>query len=132
MEVIEDDRVDISQLMAHYNERIENERKNRERVGRFYSDEKSFNVLMNRIIDKDNERLEGLTVDGYDPTPWNVMFVIMDIVQHEGKEVQPYDVLTRTYLSRTLEYMGWTFSMVHGENTITSIYNQENELIYRF
>lgn len=124
--------VNISTLITKYNGRIEKERLSRERIKKFYSDEDSFDVLMNRIINKDLEKLEELNEEGYSPTPWNVMFVILDIVQHEGKEVQPYDVLTRSYLSRTIEYMGWTFSMVHGENTITSIYDRDNVLIYRF
>ena len=132
MELLESERVNISSLISKYNNRIENERQNRERIRRFYNDEESFNDLMNRIIKKDFEKLEELTIDGYSPTPWNVMFVIMDIVQHEGNFNLPYDVLTRAFQSRTLKYMGWTFSMVHGENTVTSIYNRENELIYRF
>ena len=124
--------MNISKLISHYNERLEKEGINRERIKRFYTDEDTFNELMNRIIVKDNERLEELSLEGYSPTPWNVMFVIMDIVQHEGNYEEPYDVLTRTYQSRTLKYMGWTFSMVHGENTVTSIYDREDVLVYRF
>lgn len=132
MEVLENESVNISKLISHYNDRVEKERLNRERIMKFYDDEKSFNELMERIIDKDYQKLQELNAEGYSPCPWNVMSVILDIVQHEGREIQPYDVLTRTYLSRTLEYMGWTFSMVHGENTLVSIYNQENILVYRF
>ena len=122
----------FNKLISYYNERVESEKLNRERVKRFYNDEKSFNDLMGKIIDKDYQKLEELNAEGYSPNAWNVMSVILDIVQHEGREIQPYDVLTRTYLSRTLEYMGWTFSMVHGENTLVSIYDQDGILVYRF
>jgi hypothetical protein len=132
MEILENERINISKLISYYEERIEKEKLNRERVMGFYDDEKSFNDLMNRIIDKDYKKLESLDAEGYSPCPWNVMTTILDIVQHEGREIQPYDVLTRTYQSRTHEYMGWTFSMVHGEDTLVSIYNQEDVLVYRF
>jgi len=105
---------------------------NMERVKRFYNDEDSFDELMVRIITKDYERLEKVLDDPPTLTPWRVFFVIMDIVQEEGEQIDPYDVLTRTTPSRSFEYMGWTFSCVHGENTLTSIYNREDELVYRF
>lgn len=124
--------MDFSKLLYKHKKRIEREKINMERIKRFYTDRHSFNVLMNKIIEKDFNKIENSSINGYSPSPWNVMFVIMDIVQHEGIEHHPYDVLTRTYSSRTLEYMGWTFSMVHGENTLVSIYNRKNELIYRF
>ena len=132
MNLLENDSVNIDDLLKGYFERAGKETMNMIRIKRFYDDEESFNKLMKRIIDKDYERFERLGEKDLLPSPWRVMFVILDIVQNEGKHVKPFDVLTRSFPSRTIEYMGWTFSMVHGENTVTSIYNPEGDLVYRF
>ena len=135
MNPLEDDDLNLDSLFLHYIERAGRETMNMVRVKRFYDDEKSFNVLMNRLIDNDSKRFERLMKQDsmfLHPKPWRVFYVILDIVQHEGEEVEPYDVLTRSFPSRTLVYMGWTFSWVHGENTLISVYNREDELIYRF
>ena len=105
---------------------------NIKRIKKFYNDEESFNVLMNKIILKDYVRLPKLMNNEPIPNPWRVFFVILDVVQHDGVEVPPYDTLTKSTLSRTFRYMGWTFSSVFGATPLTSIYNQEDELVYRF
>ena len=133
-----DDLIDI------YVERMYRDNKNIERVHQFYSNEESFTSLINRIIEKDLRRFNKLlcgcsSCDGNEereeihaPHILNVLYIILDIVQHEGEEVEPFDLLTKTYPSRTIMYYGWTFSWVHGEITLISIYNRNNELVYRF
>ena len=132
MNPLETDWVSLDNLMLGYYERAEKETTNMTRIKRFYDDEDSFDDLMIRIILKDYERFERLMNDGLLPNPWRVFFVVLDIVQHEGKVIPPYDVLTRMWPSRSMEYMGWTFSWVQGEATLISVYNREDELVYRF
>jgi hypothetical protein len=123
-----DDLIDI------YDERLNWESKNRERIKKFYNDDESFDTLMNRLIDKDFKRFEHLVINSehLTPDPWRILYTILDIVQNDGEEVPPFDTLTRSLLSRTLMYYGWTFSWVHGEGTLISIFNRKDELVYRF
>lgn len=131
MNPLESENVNLDDLLLYYFERQSCEKVNINRVKKFYNDQKSFDELMLRIMAKDYERLEKLLSKDSIPNPWRIFYVILDIVQHEGKEVEPYDVLTKMFPSRTLEYMGWTFSWVHGENTLISVYDPEGQLIYR-
>ena len=131
MNPLEDEDVNLDKLLLHYFERSGRETMNMVRIKRFYNDENSFDELMSRVIKKDYERLEKLSDKDHIPNPWRVFYVILDIVLHEGFEVDPYDVLTKMFPSRTLVYMGWTFSWVHGDSTLISVYNRNDELIYR-
>ena len=124
--------VNLNDLLTYYFDRADKETSNMIRVRRFYTDEDSFNEFMNKIIDKDQERLDRLMDKDLVPNPWRIFYVLLDIVLEEGKMVKRFDTLTRMYPSKTLEYMGWTFSWVHGENTLISIFNTDNELVYRF
>ncbi len=132
MNPLETDWVSLDNLLLGYFEKAKKETKNMDRIKQFYDDEDSFDELMMGIIEKDIIRFERLMDKDIIPNPWRVFFVVLDIVQHEGKRIPPYDVLTRTWPSRSMEYMGWTFSWVQGEETLVSIYNREDELVYRF
>lgn len=132
MNPLENEDVNLDDLLKYYFERADKETMNMVRIKRFYHDEDSFDELMMRIILKDYNRFERLMDKDVIPNPWRVLFVVLDIVQNEGKIIPPYDVLTRMWPSRSIEYMGWTFSWVQGEETLVSIYNQEDELVYRF
>ena len=132
MNPLEMEDVNLDNLLVGYFERNAREMLNRSRIKRFYDDEDSFDYLMIRIILKDQERFERLMDKDIIPNPWRVFYVVLDIVQHEGELIEPYDVLTRTWPSRSMVYMGWTFSWVHGESTLISVYNREDELVYRF
>jgi len=113
--------------------RMEHETRNMRRVKKMYYDEASFTYIMNQLILKDAKRFEKLIAGEKNlPNPWRILYTVIDIVQSDGEEVPPFDTLTNMLPSRTLIYYGWTFSWVHGENTIISIYNPEDELVYRF
>lgn len=139
----------LDELIDHYAERANRDNKNRERVKKIINqykernisygeteieaEDNAFGLLMGRIILKDAKRFTKLIAgDEHFPNPWRVFFVILDIVQNEGTDVDPFDTLTRMLPSRTLMYHGWTFSWVHGENDLISIFNRSNELVYRF
>ena len=132
MNPLENEDVNLPDLLTYYFKRVGKETTNIERIKRFYNDEDGFEELMARIIAKDMIRFERLMDKDLIPNPWRVFFVVLDIVQHEGEIIPPYDVLTRTWPSRSIKYMGWTFSWVQGEETLVSIYNREDELVYRF
>ena len=133
----------LDELIGIYSDRMNKDNKNMERVKRFYNDEKSFDELMEKLIQKDLKRfkkiIKNLTDDEvsersnkFFPTPWKFFFTILEIVQTDGTEVPAFDTLTRSYSSKNMEYHGWTFSWVHGNGTLISIFNRENELVYRF
>ena len=122
----------------YYTERVKKDNRNMERIKKFYHDDESFESFMSRIIDKDAYRfekfIESISADTETrfPNPWRVLFVVLDIVQNEGTEIPPFDTLTKSFQSRSLKYHGWTFSWVHGEGTLISIFNNHDELVYRF
>jgi hypothetical protein len=66
------------------------------------------------------------------PNPWRIFYTVLEIVLEEGEEIPPYDTLTYMFPSKNVKYMGWTFSWVHGEDTLISVFNPDDELVYRF
>lgn len=130
--LIDNENLNLEDLFSHYHRRIEKEETDILRVKNLYHDDDSFNDLMNKIITKDYKRFEALIGSNLMPNPWRILYVILNIVQYDGDPIEPFDILTKTYNSKTLKYCGWTFSWAHGAGTITSIYNREDELVYRF
>jgi hypothetical protein len=125
--------VSLDNLMTHYLQRLNDEQINVNRVKKLYSDDESFDLLMDKIVNKDVRRFEKLIKGKKNPKdPWKSLFFILDIAQEDGVEIEPFDTLTKMLPSRTVLYHGWTFSWVHGEGTLISIYNRKNELVYQF
>ena len=133
-EGIDLDQVMTDDFMNYYLYRIQKDKRNIDRVKKFYNDDESFNNLMNKVIDKDFKRFEHLVTNSehLTPDPWRILYIILEIVQSEGIEIPPFDTLTKSLPSLSMMYHGWTFSWVHGEGTLISIYNREDELVYRF
>jgi hypothetical protein len=131
--IIENEVINLEDLMNYYLQRLNNDQTNINRIKRLYNDDESFDLLMNKIINKDGKRFEKLIAGEKNPkNPWRSLFIILDIAQEEGTETDPFDTLTKMLPSKTVIYHGWTFSWVHGEETSISVYNRKNELIYRF
>jgi hypothetical protein len=131
--IIENEAINLEDLMNYYLQRLNNDQTNINRIKRLYNDDESFDLLMNKIINKDVKRFEKLIAGEKNPkNPWRSLFIILDIAQEEGTETDSFDTLTKMLPSKTVIYHGWTFSWVHGEETSISIYNRKNELIYRF
>lgn len=119
-------------LINYYLSRIQEENKNIQRIKKLYNNDDSFDQLMNQIVKKDVKRFESVVAGKKNcPDPWKILYTILEIVQEEGKEIEPFDTLTKMLPSYSLLYHGWTFSWVHGKGTLISIYNRENELIYQ-
>lgn len=132
MNPLENDEINLSNLVSHYLDKAKTNDLDILRVKKFYSNEKEFDDLMNRLIEKDEHRFKRLLEDDPIPSPWRIFSVILDIVLSEGKTILPFDTLTQMFPSKSVEYMGWVFSWVHGDTTIISIYNTDCELVYRF
>lgn len=130
--IIEKETLTLEELMDYLVKRESQEKINIERVKKLYNDDESFNNLMNLIIEKDTKRFEKISSGMPAPDPCRILYIIMDIVQSDGEEIEPFDTLTKNFTSISMLYRGWTFSWAHGVGTIISIYNRENELIYRF
>ena len=128
----------LDELIDIYTKRLNGENKNRERIKKFYHNEESFDNLMNKLVTKDYIRFQKFIQNVLNnkakqyPTPWKTFSVILDIVQNEGEEIPPFDILTRSHQSKNMKYMGWTFSWVHGAGTLISIFDRNDELVYRF
>jgi len=131
--ILEKESLTLEELMDYLVKREAIEITNINRIKKLYNDDESFDKLMKKIIDKDVKRFENLVAKKLDsPNISRVFYIILDIVQSEGEEIDPFDTLTKMLPSRILLYRGWTFSWVHGEGTLISIYNKENELVYQF
>lgn len=138
MNILEDPNFNADEIMTngffdYYYYRMNRERKNIERVKKFYNDDKSFTDLMYKLIFKDSARFDKLMAGEKNlPNPWRIFYIILDIVQSDGEEVPPFDTLTNMFPSRNIIYHGWMFSWVHGQNTIISIFDPDDYLVYRF
>lgn len=131
--ILEKENLTLEELMDYLVKREAIEIMDINKVKKLYNDDESFDKLMNQIINKDVKRFENLVNKKTNSSDINrVFYTILDIAQSEGEEIEPFDTLTKMLPSRTLLYQGWTFSWVHGEGTLISIYNRENELIYQF
>ena len=128
----------LEELIGIYSGRLNRNAKNIERIKRFYHDDESFDDLMNRLIQKDYKRFQKFIDNAMKgtnkqyPSPWKVFFAILEIVQSEGQAILPFDTLTKSFHSRSFKYHGWTFSWVHGTGTLISVFNRNDELVYRF
>jgi hypothetical protein len=132
MNLLESEDINLTDLVSHYLEKSKTNDLDILRVKKFYSNKEEFNELMNRLIKKDEDRFKRLMDKDPIPNPWRIFGVILDIVLHEGKTIMPFDTLTQMFPSKSVEYMDWVFSWVHGDTTIISVYNPDCELIYRF
>jgi hypothetical protein len=125
--------VNMDHFRLYVRKKIENDVRIQLRVKKLYHDDESFNQLMLNIVKKDNQILnKRITKNEDQPSSWNVLKIIMDIALAEGLEHIELDDLTREFPSRMSKYKGWTFGITHGQGSIISIYNPNDELIYRF
>lgn len=130
--ILEKKAITLDELMTDLVNREAKSVRNMNRIKKLYHNDETFNRLMNAIIEKDVKRFTKLISKHKNiPSPCKTFGIILEIVECDGEEIEPYDTLTKVYPSRTLLYHGWTFSWIQGENTLLSIYNSENELVYQ-
>ena len=127
------DDFDLNSFKEYVQKKVEKEQRERQRVKTLYHDDESFNLLMEKIVEKDNKILSQMVYERETPSSaWRILTTIMDIALSEGLEHIELDDFTREFPSRMSKYRGWTFGITHGQGSIISIFNPNDELIYRF
>ena len=122
----------IQEMVDRLKGREEKKSKNMQRISNFFSDNKSFEEVLLRIISKHDERWADICSSrNVQPHPWEILYAVFNIAEGEGKEVDPVDALTENFPSLLLEYREYIFAWTHGQGTCLSIYNKNKELIYR-
>lgn len=122
----------IQEMVDRLKGREEKKSKNIQRISNFFSDNKSFEEVLLRIISKHDERWADICSSrNVQPHPWEILYAVFNIAEGEGKEVDPVDALTENFPSLLLEYREHIFAWTHGQGTCLSIYNKNKELIYR-
>ena len=122
----------IKEMVDRLKGREEKKSKNIQRISNFFSDNKSFEEVLLRIISKHDERWADICSSrNVQPHPWEILYAVFNIAEGEGKEVDPVDALTENFPSLLLEYREYIFAWTHGQGTCLSIYNKNKELIYR-
>jgi hypothetical protein len=122
----------IQEMVDRLKSREEKKSKNMQRISNFFSDNKSFEGVLLRIISKHDERWADICSSrNVQPHPWEILYAVFNIAESEGKEVDPVDALTENFPSMLLEYREHIFAWTHGQGTCLSIYNKNKELIYR-
>jgi hypothetical protein len=113
-------------------EKEELRERNIKRVCRFFSDDESFEKTLIRILEKHDERWNDVChAKSVQPHPWEILYAICNIVEDEGEKVEPLDDFTKNWQSTLLKYREYTFAWTNGQGTVLSIYNKDNELIFR-
>jgi hypothetical protein len=122
----------IQEMVDRLKSREEKKSKNMQRISNFFSDNKSFEEVLLRIISKHDERWADICFSrNVQPYPWEILYAVFNIAESEGKEVDPVDALTENFPSMLLEYREHIFAWTHWQGTCLSIYNKNKELIYR-
>ena len=105
--------------------------RNVERIKKMFTDQKSFNKLVKKIIAKHDDRwVDKCYKKGSMPYPWYLMYTLFDLSEIEGKECKPVDGFTDNFPSSIFAYKGWKFAVTHGQGSVCSVYYGK-KLMYR-
>lgn len=105
--------------------------RNAERVKKMFTDQASFDVLVNKILEKHNDNWKDHCYKkGVMPYPWELLYALFDLSEMQGKEIEPIDGLTENFPSSIFTYNDWQFAITHGQGSVCSVYYKK-ELIYR-
>ena len=119
-------------MQKFFAEKEELRERNMKRIRRFFSDDESFEKTLIRILEKHDERWNDVChAKNVQPHPWEILYAICNIVEDEGENTEPLDDFTKNWQSTLLKYRGYTFAWTNGQGTVMSIYNKDNELIFR-
>lgn len=105
--------------------------RNVERLKKMFTDQKSFNSLVNKIINKHDDSWVKKCYDrNVQPHPRILLYTLFDLVEKEGKSIKPIDGLTENFPSQILTYKCWQFAITHGQGAVCSVYYKK-KLKYR-
>lgn len=104
---------------------------NIKRIKKMYNDEKTFNILVESIINKHNdEYVDKCYKNGYMPHPMNILYSLFDLSEIEGDKIEPFDDFTINFSSSVFEFFNWQFAITHGQGSVCSVYYNK-KLKYR-
>ena len=100
------------------------------RIKKMFTDQKSFNLLVNKIIGKHNDAwIDRCHKKGVESYPWELMYTLFKLAE-EGKIIKPIDGFTDNFPSQIYSYKSWQFAITHGQGAVCSIYYKK-KLKYR-
>lgn len=127
-----EDPEEREKIRKWFKDKEDKKQRDNDRVNLFFYDDYSFEKFLLRLIKKHDERwVDVCYKNGCEPYPWNLLNAVLEIVQHNGDEVMPIDDLTSSFSSLLMKYRDFTFAWTFGQGTCISIYNKDNELIFR-
>ena len=101
------------------------------RLKNMFTSQKSFNLLVNKIIEKHDNAWRGRCYEkGVQPYPWELMYALFNLAEKEGSECGPVDGLTDNFPSSIYSFKGWQFAITQGQGAVMSVYYRK-KLMYR-
>lgn len=105
--------------------------RNVERIKKMFNSQESFDLLVNKIIDKhDDSWRDRCYKKGVEPHPWELLYALFTLVETDGEDCEPIDGLTEHFPSLIYNYQDWQFAITHGQGSVCSVYYKK-ELMYR-
>lgn len=92
-------------------------------------DETSFNLIMDRVMSKQN-RYDAKHYQTYQDKPLNLTSFIFEFASRYGSVIDPIDEFTENFPSSVYEYYNYQIGITHGQGSVLSIYKNK-ECIYR-
>ena len=105
---------------------------NIERIKKMFSNQETFDYLVNRIISKLFEWKDKCNKKCYEYEPYGnqILYSLFDLAEKEGELTDPIDDFTNHFSSDIYTYNGWQFALTYGQGTCSSIYYNK-KLMYR-
>jgi hypothetical protein len=101
------------------------------RIKKMFNDQKSFNLLVNKIINKHTKSWTNRCYEkGIEPHPFELLYTLFDLAEKEGKIINPIDDLTKNFNSTVYSYKSWQFAITQGQGAVCSVYYRK-KLKYR-
>jgi hypothetical protein len=125
-----EDPKNVEEMARHFKEQALKRLHNMDRLKRFFDDDESFEKLVVRTIEKNDQRWAETYHKGVEPQPWNILHSLYHIAEEGGVETEPVDGFTESFPSQLTLYRGLTFAITHGQGSVMSIY-KGTDLIYR-
>ena len=96
------------------------------RIKKMFSDQKSFNSLVIKIINKhDDKWVKRCHKQGIESHPFELLYSLFNLAENEGVESDPIDGFTENFPSQIYTYNDWQFAITHGQGSVCSVYYKE-------
>lgn len=121
----------VEKMKKHFQDIQDQENRNIERIKKMFTDDASFDILVNKILEKhDDSWRDRCYKKGSEPYPWYLLYTLFDLARDEGVEIDALDSFTESFSSSIVEYKDWQFATTNGQGTVCSIYYKK-ELMRR-